>query len=231
MAKRRFPGSEACDEKPGRSPSVETLNNGMKPGQPGNDWEENRRRENPREAPYPPPSAFTPHVQIPPRLHLDQDQSNSLNYPSRTRTEQLQLPLPIASMDVPSSSETNRTQSQGQRIPTENETGDVEPSGLSVRAISNIERLILQPLRSASYELSHYCDKIVFGREIICLRDLEKDLLKVPNVSTLREINMVNSLTSFFFKDSQLENNRGKDWFRSLGPSGHQEHSAILGIS
>jgi hypothetical protein len=191
MAKRRFPGSEACDEKPGRSPPVEILNNGMNPDQPGNHWEENRRRENPREAPYPPHSAFTPHIQIPPRLHLDQAQGNSLNYPSRTGNEQLQLPLPIAPMDIPSSSETNRTQSQGQRIPNESETGDVESSGLSLQAKRCIENLILRPLVDSKYAPSYYLEQIVVRLEIICLRDLETDLLRVPYVSTLSELNMV----------------------------------------
>jgi hypothetical protein len=198
MAKRRFPGSEGCNETSDRSPSVENLNNGMNPDQPGNDWEENRRRENPREAPYPPPSAFAPHIQIPSRLHLDQDQSNSLNYPSRTRNEQLQLPLPIASMDVPSSSETNRTQSQGQRIPNENETGNVESSGLSLRAKRCIENLILRPLMDSGYELPNYLDKVVVRLEIICLRDLEADLFQIPNVSSVNKTYIV--IADFFFQ-------------------------------
>ena len=94
-------------------------------------------------------------------------------------------------MDVPSSSETNRTQSQGQRIPNENETGDAQSSGLSIRAISSIENLILRPLVDSKYELPNYLDKIVVRREIICLRDLENDLLRIPNVSSLIEIYIV----------------------------------------
>jgi hypothetical protein len=191
MAKRRFPGSEAFDEKPGRSPSVEILNNGTNPDQPGIDWEENRRRENPREAPYPPLPAFTPHIQIPSRLHNYQDGSMFLNHPPKTRNEQLQLPLPIASMDVPSPTKTNRTQPHGQRIPNENETGDAESSGLSLRAISCVENLILRPLADSRYILPNYRDKIMVGKEIICLRDLENDLLRNPNVSNLPEINIV----------------------------------------
>ncbi len=68
--------------------------------------------------------------------------------------------------------------------------------GLSFRAISHIKRLIIQPLRYLSEELSDYCDNIVFDPEIICLRDLEKDLLNVPNLSTLRDLNM--GLADFF---------------------------------
>jgi hypothetical protein len=188
MAKRRFPGSEACDENPGRSPSVEILNNGMNPDRPGNDWEENRRRENPREAPYPPPPA---HLQIPPRLHNYQEESILLNEPPRKRNEQLQLPLPIPSMDVPSPTKTNRTQPHGHGIPNENETGDAQSSSLSIRAVFSIGDLILRPLADSKYELPNYHYNILFGKEIICLRDLENDLLQIPDVSSLIETYIV----------------------------------------
>ena len=191
MAKRRFPGSEACDENPDRSSSVEILNNGMNTEQPGIDWEENRRRENPREAPYPPPSAFTPHLQIPPRLHNYQDESILLNEPPRTLNEQLKLPLPIPSMDVPSPTKTNRTQPNGHRIPNENETRDAQSSSLSSRAKFSIVDLILRPLGDSKYELPDYHYKIWFGKEIICLRDLENDLLQIPDVSSLIETYIV----------------------------------------
>lgn len=191
MAKRRFAGAEARAENLGRSPSVEILNNGLNPDQTGIDLEEKQRREHGREALHSPPAVFTPHIQIPPRLHHYQDESISLNDPTGIRNEQLQLPLPISSMGLPSPSKTNRTQPHSQRIPNENETGDAESSGLSFRAISYIENLILRPLADSKYELPNYRDKMVVGWGIICLRDLENDLLRIPNVSTLRELNMV----------------------------------------
>lgn len=181
MAKRRFPGAEACDEHPGRSPSVEILDNGINPGQPAIDLEENRRMEHPCEAFHPPLPAFTTHVQIPPRLNHYQDESISLNDPSRTRNERLQLPLPIASMNVLSPSKTDRIQPHGRRIPNERGTGNAESSGLSLRAINCIEQFILRPLANSKYELPDYWDKIVDGSGVICLRDLQIDLLRVPD--------------------------------------------------
>jgi hypothetical protein len=191
MAKRRFPGAEARAENLDRSPSVEISDNGMNPDQPGIDLEENRRREHPREAFHPPPPAFTAHIQIPPRLYHYQDESISLNYSPRTRNVQLQLPLPIASMNVLSPSKTDRIQPHGRSIPNERETGNAESSGLSLRAINCIENLILRPLADSKYELPNYWDKIVVDLEMTCLRDLQIRLLRVPNVGTLRELNMV----------------------------------------
>jgi hypothetical protein len=187
MAKRRFSGAEARDENLGRSPSVEILNNEMNPDQPAIDLEEKRRRDHPREAFHSPQPAFAPHIQIPPGLHHYQDESISLNDPPRTRNEQLQLPLPIASMNVLSPSKTDRIQPHGRRIPNEMETRNAESSRLSLQTIKCIEKLILRPLANSKYELPNYWDKIVVGLGMICLRDLQIDLLRVPDVSTLRQ--------------------------------------------
>ena len=214
MAKRRFCGAEARDENLDRSPSVEILNNGMNPDQPGIDLEEKRRREHPREAFHFPQPAFTPAAVIPqpqePSL-VDRYQEKyeilletvaKLQDPKNTENMAL---LRNANEHIKVMVQTTQGSSYGRSISFQDksstapwskdteqiETGDAESSGPSFRAISNIERLILQPLRCSSYQLSNYCDKIDFGREIICLRDLENDLLQVPNVSPLIETYIV----------------------------------------
>jgi hypothetical protein len=191
MAKRRFPGSEARDENPYRSPSVDLLSIGMNADQPGNDLDGNRSRNHPKDAFHPRLPATTTHTQDPKGLLHYRDENSLLCRSLIMRNEHLQFPLPNASMEIPSPSKTNRTQPYSQRIPKINETGDAECSGLSHWAKRNIEKFILHPLVDSKYELPNYLDKIVVRLEIICLRDLETDLLQIPNVSSLIETYIV----------------------------------------
>jgi hypothetical protein len=212
MAKRRFTGSEPCGEKPGRSPSVEILNNGMNPDRLSIDLEENWRREHRREALHPPP-ASAPHIQIPPQLHHYQVGNISLNDPPRARNEQLQLPLPIASMDIPSPSKTNRTQPHGQGIPNENETGSefqiapiqenqARAPKLSSNAIKSIHKQVLLPLLRRpsllkSKELVPGFAEGIFMPRCENLRDLEEELFSFARVSFY--------FFNFFFKKKDNE--------------------------